>query len=216
MFAYVIAFAAVAVVIVVLHLLNFAYECARQNKLLDRMKWCLSEDSRIALTRCGNMYTSIIMAQHKYIQNPKHRIIEAKSGLCDSSPETIIAKEILNDFYLYLCVNYFSDRITLPKFNDKRSDEEYFMSLLGPYLLDNQGTTSKMGDLLYEFKEVDSEGKHVYTLTDYGIVFYKLSLIVCSYCGSKERSIRILSHDPSESIADSISTGEVAFYRYRY
>ncbi len=99
-------------------------------------------------------------------------------------------KKILVSFQKYLNALLLTDRLVLPKAKPPFSEKDFFMFNLASYLGEHESDSTFIGYEMHEKiisrKEYGSWGGPLYdatySLTEFGVVFYKLYYISYCYC----------------------------------
>lgn len=157
--------------IVVVFLSYNLYGYYKKNKLLKKVKWCVTRDSFSRTAPERKMRDHILRLQWKLSLDKKYMITEE-----EFSAITDILKEYQQD----LIQKYFND--TLPNYN--HTEEVCFVITLRDFLEKHQCDTAFIGNEMYTIKDHKTYGtwgvtsfSATYVLTDYAVTYNKLYYI---------------------------------------
>lgn len=128
--------------------------------------------------------------------------------------EIDIAKKILSEFQKSIISSYFNESLHTKFIFVNMPDKDYFMYSFFHFLRENSS-----GHLFYDFDILKFKSSNnivsKYTMTEQGLIYYKLYYITCYYCeNSHYIQKRLIFTSSSDNILNAILKKEIEFIEY--
>lgn len=201
---------------IIIHLSIKFYGLSLDKELHNHVCWCVSDDSKVHRC-CLSLVDYIIIAQDydSISHKPTYDIPPIPKEYWVGRNDEYV-NEILCLYQEELSKKYFNGMIQPSSSVAKLKRQEYFMLTLCYFLSNHENDRELCGKEMRTFKSrIDS--KHggytdTYSLTDFGVAFFKLLYISTAVCVEKEQIIKICPYFNLEGAKTILDTKELKYF----
>ncbi len=205
----------IILVVVMIFTIDKTVDYYRQKRLMGIVSWSIIGDYDPALGCNSYVDAQVGLIQRTQCEcsiGEKYRI---------SNDDIVFAREIIEEYQKHINRLYFRGLLKLPKTKYHITKENYFMLFFNDFLLAHSTKREFAGHRMhseiidYESFGTIGEGTARYTMSDFGMLYYKLYYISAVCCNKFASVHNMVSKCDKDSIKNVLDTNQIEIIRYR-